>query len=63
MSTQVGFEIDNPTALTSYIQGRHFWDEQELLEIIEDYLFWKMIERADTWEYVSEEDVFKALDA
>lgn len=55
------FEIWWKSKISSLISWRRFKNDRELLETIEDFLFWKMMEESDVWDYVSEDEVFKIL--
>ena len=60
-TTETRFRIHRKSQLSTIIEGRDFEDENDFLELIEDYLFWKMMQKSETGDYASEDEVFSGL--
>lgn len=58
---QTSFKIDNWSKISSFISWKTFRNDRDFLENLEDFLFWKIIEKSDIWEYISESEVLEAL--
>ncbi len=59
---QTSFQINSTSKISSFISWKRFKSDEELLETIEDFLFWKIMQESDEWENISKEEVFKALE-
>lgn len=55
------FRVNKTGALSSFISGKTFRDDRDFVDTLEDFLFWKIVESSDIWDYVWESEIFKTL--
>ncbi len=56
--TETTFVIKNSGFLNTFLSWRIFSDDRDVLNSLEDYLFWKIIEKSDKWDFCKESEVF-----
>ena len=55
------FKIEKNSQIASFISWKTFKSDSDFLEVLEDHLFWKIMEQSDESDLVEESDVFKVL--